>query len=102
VMNKQVDLLRVMTRIAAFYKHESCGQCTPCREGVGWVYRLMERLSRGEGSLAELDQLQALTKKIEGRTICAFADGAMWPVQGTIKHFRGLFEGRLVHKSPTE
>ncbi|MCA3244192.1 MAG: NADH-quinone oxidoreductase subunit NuoF [Alphaproteobacteria bacterium] len=95
VMNKDVDLLRVMTRIAAFYKHESCGQCTPCREGVGWVYRLMERLSRGEGSVDELDQLQALTKKIEGRTICAFADGAMWPVQGTLKHFRGLFEARI-------
>lgn len=95
VMNKQVDVLKVMTRISAFYKHESCGQCTPCREGVGWVYRLMERLSRGEGSIEELDQLQALTKKIEGRTICAFADGAMWPVQGTLKHFRGLFEERI-------
>ena len=95
VMNKQVDLLRVMTRISAFYKHESCGQCTPCREGVGWVYRLMERLSHGEGTLAELDQLYALTKKIEGRTICAFADGAMWPVQGTLKHFRNLFEEKI-------
>lgn len=95
VMNKQVDLLKVMTRISAFYKHESCGQCTPCREGVGWVYRLMERLSRGEGSMDELDQLYALTKKIEGRTICAFADGAMWPVQGTLKHFRNLFEARI-------
>ena len=95
VMNKQVDLLRVMTRISAFYKHESCGQCTPCREGVGWVYRLMDRLSHGEGTTEELDQLYALTKKIEGRTICAFADGAMWPVQGTLKHFRGLFEERI-------
>ncbi|NBX86832.1 MAG: NADH-quinone oxidoreductase subunit NuoF [Proteobacteria bacterium] len=95
VMNKQVDLLRVMVRIAEFYKHESCGQCTPCREGVGWVYRLMERLCRGEGTLEEVDQLYALTKKIEGRTICAFADGAMWPVQGTLKHFRGLIEERV-------
>jgi NADH-quinone oxidoreductase subunit F len=99
VMNKQVDLLRVMTRIAGFYKHESCGQCTPCREGVGWVYRLMERLSRGEGTLAELDQLYAVTKKIEGRTICAFADGAMWPTQGTLKHFRHLFEERIKHNA---
>jgi len=99
VMNKDVDLLRVMTRIAAFYKHESCGQCTPCREGVGWTYRLMERLSRGEGTLDELDQLYALTKKIEGRTICAFADGAMWPIQGTLKHFRHLFEAKLQEKN---
>jgi NADH-quinone oxidoreductase subunit F len=98
VMNKDVDLLRVMTRISRFYKHESCGQCTPCREGVGWVYALMERLSRGEGTPEELDQLFALTKKIEGRTICAFADGAMWPVQGTLKHFRGLFEEKIREK----
>jgi len=95
VMNKEVDLLAVMTRISAFYKHESCGQCTPCREGVGWVYGLMERLSRGEGSKEELDQLFAITKKIEGKTICAFADGAMWPVQGTLKHFKHLFEERI-------
>lgn len=95
VMNKQVDLLAVMTRIAKFYKHESCGQCTPCREGVGWVYTLMERLSRGEGRVEEIDQLYDMTKRIEGRTICAFADGAMWPVQGTLKHFKHLFEERL-------
>ena len=95
VMNKQVDVLRVMTRISEFYKHESCGQCTPCREGVGWVYRLMHRLAEGHGTVQELDQLQALTKKIEGRTICAFADGAMWPVQGTLKHFKHLFEAKI-------
>lgn len=95
VMNKQTDLLAVMTRIAGFYKHESCGQCTPCREGVGWVYRLMERLAKGDGTLAELDELYDVTKRIEGRTICAFADGAMWPVQGTLKHFRHLFEERI-------
>lgn len=95
VMNKEVDVLRVMTRISGFYKHESCGQCTPCREGVGWVYRLMERLAQGHGTKDELDQLYAITKKIEGRTICAFADGAMWPVQGTLKHFREEFEKRI-------
>lgn len=98
VMNKDVDVLRVMTRISAFYKHESCGQCTPCREGVGWVYRLMSRLAAGEGSYAELDQLFDITKKIEGRTICAFADGAMWPVQGTLKNFRHEFEKRIKAK----
>jgi NADH-quinone oxidoreductase subunit F len=95
VMNKEVDLLRVMTRISAFYKHESCGQCTPCREGVGWVYSLMDTLSHGEGSPEDLDMLFNITKRIEGRTICAFADGAMWPVQGTLKHFRPLFEERM-------
>ena len=95
VMNQDTDLLRVMTRISAFYKHESCGQCTPCREGVGWVFRLMDRLSKGDGTLEELDQLYDVTKKIEGKTICAFADGAMWPVQGTLKHFRHLFEEKI-------
>ena len=98
VMNKETDLLRVMTRISAFYKHESCGQCTPCREGVGWVFRLMDRLSKGEGSKEELDQLYDVTKRIEGRTICAFADGAMWPVQGTLKHFKHLFEQKIDEK----
>ncbi|MEC9291199.1 MAG: NADH-quinone oxidoreductase subunit NuoF [Pseudomonadota bacterium] len=95
VMNKDVDVLDVMTRISGFYKHESCGQCTPCREGVGWVYRMMERLRDGEGTVEELDQLFNVTKRIEGRTICAFADGAMWPVQGTLKHFREEFEKRI-------
>jgi NADH-quinone oxidoreductase subunit F len=95
VMNKEVDVLRVMTRIAGFYHHESCGQCTPCREGVGWVHRLLERLCAGQGNVEEIDQLYSLTKKIEGRTICAFADGAMWPTQGTLKHFRHLIEERI-------
>lgn len=98
VMNKEVDLPAVMTRVARFYKHESCGQCTPCREGVGWVWRMMERLSQGEGTLEELDDLYQVTKQIEGHTICAFADGAMWPTQGTLKHFRHLFEARIKEK----
>lgn len=95
VMNKQTDILRVMARISRFYKHESCGQCTPCREGVGWVFRMMDRLSQGNGTPEELDQLFNVTKKIEGHTICAFADGAMWPVQGVLKHFKPLFEQRI-------
>ena len=95
VMNKETDVLKAMTRISAFYKHESCGQCTPCREGVGWVWRMMDRLSRGEGTVDELDELENVTHRIEGHTICAFADGAMWPVQGTLKHFRPLFEQRI-------
>lgn len=95
VMNKETDVLEVMTRVARFYKHESCGQCTPCREGVGWVWRMMKRLKNGEGTLEELDDLYNVTKRIEGHTICAFADGAMWPTQGTLKHFRHLFEERI-------
>lgn len=95
VMNKETDVLEVMTRVARFYKHESCGQCTPCREGVGWVWRMMKRLKDGEGTLEELDDLYNVTKRIEGHTICAFADGAMWPTQGTLKHFRHLFEERI-------
>lgn len=95
VMHKQTDILRVMSRISGFYKHESCGQCTPCREGVGWVFRLMDRLSQGEGTVDELDKLMNITKRIEGHTICAFADGAMWPVQGVLRHFRPLFEQRI-------
>lgn len=95
VMNKDNDVLDVMTRVARFYKHESCGQCTPCREGVGWVWRMMERLKNGEGSPEELNDLYNVTKRIEGHTICAFADGAMWPTQGTLKHFRHLFEERI-------
>ena len=95
VMNKEVDVLEVMTRVARFYKHESCGQCTPCREGVGWVWRIMKRLKNGEGTLEELDDLYNVTKRIEGHTICAFADGAVWPTQGTLKHFKHLFEARI-------
>lgn len=95
VMHKETDLLRVMTRISGFYKHESCGQCTPCREGVGWVYRMMDKLSNGEGTVEDIDKMYDITKRIEGRTICAFADGAMWPVQGTLKHFRHLFEEKI-------
>ncbi len=95
VMNNDVDLIAVMTRISKFYAHESCGQCTPCREGVGWVYKLMKRLGEGEGTQDEIDMLLGITKQIEGKTICAFADGAMWPVQGTMKHFRHLFEERI-------
>lgn len=95
VMNKETDILSVMTRVARFYKHETCGQCTPCREGVGWVWRMMDRLTKGEGTVEELDHLYSITKRIEGHTICAFADGAVWPTQGVLKHFRHLFEEKI-------
>ena len=88
VMDKTTDIVRAIARLSAFYKHESCGQCTPCREGLGWVWRVMERMVKGDATVEELDLLQEMTTEIEGHTICALADGAVWPVQGLIRHFR--------------
>jgi NADH-quinone oxidoreductase subunit F len=95
VMDKSTDIIRAMARISYFYKHESCGQCTPCREGAGWVWRVMERMVAGNASVAEIDMLYEVTKENEGHTICALADGAMWPVQGLIRHFRPEMERRI-------
>jgi NADH-quinone oxidoreductase subunit F len=88
VMDKSTDIVRAIARLSAFYKHESCGQCTPCREGLGWVWRVMERMIKGDATVEELDMLQEITTEIEGHTICALADGAVWPVQGLIRHFK--------------
>jgi NADH-quinone oxidoreductase subunit F len=88
VMDKSTDIVRAIARLSAFYKHESCGQCTPCREGLGWVWRVMERMIQGDATVEELDMLQEVTTEIEGHTICALADGAVWPVQGLIRHFK--------------
>jgi NADH-quinone oxidoreductase subunit F len=88
VMDKSTDIVRAIARLSAFYKHESCGQCTPCREGLGWVWRVMERMIKGDATVEELDMLEEVTKEIEGHTICALADGAVWPVQGLIRHFK--------------
>jgi NADH-quinone oxidoreductase subunit F len=88
VMDKSTDIIKAIARLAQFYKHESCGQCTPCREGCGWVWRVLERMVAGNASAAEVDMLLDVTYEIEGHTICALADGAMWPVQGLIRHFR--------------
>ena len=77
-----------MARIARFYKHESCGQCTPCREGVGWMWRILERTVKGDATHKDIDLLSDVTKQIEGHTICAFGEGAAWPVQGLLRHFR--------------
>src|SRR5436190_181093 len=95
VMDKSTDIVRAIARLSQFYKHESCGQCTPCREGAGWVWRVMERMVAGNASVAEIDMLYEVTKEIEGHTICALADGAMWPVQGLIRHFRPEMERRI-------
>ncbi|MGC6516569.1 MAG: NADH-quinone oxidoreductase subunit NuoF [Candidatus Puniceispirillaceae bacterium] len=95
VMDKSTDIVRAISRISYFYKHESCGQCTPCREGTGWMYRMMDRLVRGEAEEYEIDTLFEVTKQVEGHTICALGDAAAWPIQGLIKHFRPEIERRI-------
>jgi NADH-quinone oxidoreductase subunit F len=95
VMDKSTDIVKAIARLSKFYKHESCGQCTPCREGAGWVWRVMERMVEGNASVPEIDMLLDVSHEIEGHTICALADGAMWPVQGLIRHFRPEMERRI-------
>jgi NADH-quinone oxidoreductase subunit F len=92
VMDEDTDLIRVITRIAKFYYHESCGQCTPCREGTGWLWKVLKRFERGEGRREEIELLMDVANNIEGNTICALGDGAAWPVQSMIRRFRGEFE----------
>ena len=95
VMDKSTDVIDAIARLSYFYKHESCGQCTPCREGTGWLYDLMTRMKKGDARIEEIDMLWELTKQIEGHTICALGDAAAWPVQGLIRHFRPLMEERI-------
>jgi NADH-quinone oxidoreductase subunit F len=95
VMDKSTDIVRAMARISYFYKHESCGQCTPCREGMGWMWRVLTRMAEGRAHKREIDMLMEVTRQIEGHTICAFGDGAAWPVQGLLRHFRGEIERRI-------
>jgi NADH-quinone oxidoreductase subunit F len=95
VMDKSTDIIAAMARIAYFYKHESCGQCTPCREGMGWMWRVLMRMAQGRAHKREIDMLMQVTTQIEGHTICAFGDGAAWPVQGLIRHFRHEIEQRI-------
>ena len=95
VMDRSTDIVKAIARLSKFYKHESCGQCTPCREGLGWVWRVMERMVEGNASVAEIDMLLDVSYEIEGHTICALADGAAWPVQGLIRHFRPEMERRI-------
>ncbi len=98
VMDKSTDIVRAISRLSYFYKHESCGQCTPCREGTGWMWRMMERLRTGDADVAEIDMLQQVTKQVEGHTICALGDAAAWPIQGLIKHFRPELERRIAER----
>ena len=95
VMDKSTDIVKAISRISYFYKHESCGQCTPCREGTGWMWRVLERMAEGRAELAEIDMLFEVAKQIEGHTICALGDAAAWPVQGLIRHFRHEIEARI-------
>jgi NADH-quinone oxidoreductase subunit F len=95
VMDKSTDIVKVIARLSRFYMHESCGQCTPCREGTGWLWRTMDRMVKGQATVAEIDRLEQVTYQIEGHTICALGDAAAWPVQGLIRHFRPELERRL-------
>ncbi|MGC1863218.1 MAG: NADH-quinone oxidoreductase subunit NuoF [Methylocystis sp.] len=95
VMDKSTDIIRAIARLSYFYKHESCGQCTPCREGTGWMWRVLERMVEGRAHKREIDLLFDVSKKIEGHTICALGDAAAWPVQGLITHFRDVIEQRI-------
>ena len=98
VMDKSTDIVRAIARLSYFYKHESCGQCTPCREGTGWMWRVMERLCEGKAEVHEIDLLLEVTTEIEGHTICALGDAAAWPIQGLIRHFRPELEARIARR----
>ena len=98
VMDQSTDLVKAIARISRFYKHESCGQCTPCREGTGWMWRMMEKIAVGEASPSEIDRLLDVTKQVEGHTICALGDAAAWPIQGLFRHFRDEIEEQLIKK----
>ena len=98
VMDKSTDIIQAIGRLAHFYKHESCGQCTPCREGTGWMYRVLERMAKGQADVEEIDMLLDVSYQIEGHTICALGDAAAWPVQGLIRNFRPVMEARLSGK----
>jgi NADH-quinone oxidoreductase subunit F len=95
VFDKDADLVKAIARAAYFYKHESCGQCTPCREGTGWMWRVMERMVTGEAEMSEIDLLLDVASQVEGHTICGLGDAAAWPIQGLFRHFRPEVEDRI-------
>ncbi|SFI56856.1 NADH-quinone oxidoreductase subunit NuoF [Celeribacter neptunius] len=98
IMDNSVDVVKAVWRLSSFFKHESCGQCTPCREGTGWMMRVMDRLVTGDAEIEEIDMLLDVTKQVEGHTICALGDAAAWPIQGLIRHFRDEIEDRIKAK----
>ena len=95
VMDKTTDMIKAIARLSYFYKHESCGQCTSCREGTGWMWRVLTRMADGRAEIREIDMLLDVTKQVEGHTICALGDAAAWPIQGLIRHFRPEIEQRI-------
>jgi len=98
VMDENTCMVKALKRISYFYMHESCGQCTPCREGTGWIYRLVKKIEDGEASMEDIDRLGKVAKNIEGRTICAFGEAAAWPVAGFLRHFYDEFVYHVTHK----
>jgi NADH-quinone oxidoreductase subunit F len=98
VMDDQTCMVRVLRRISRFYMSESCGQCTPCREGTGWLYRMLTRIIEGRGEEEDIAKLLDVANKIEGHTICALGDAAAWPVQSFLKHYHHEFEYMVRHK----
>ena len=102
VMDEETDLIKVITRITKFYYHESCGQCTPCREGTGWMFKLLKRFENYEAREGDIDLLLDIANNIEGNTICALGDAAAWPVQSMIKRFRDEFEKRVMKQPEVE
>jgi NADH-quinone oxidoreductase subunit F len=99
VMDKSTDIIKAIARISYFYKHESCGQCTPCREGTGWLWRMMEKMAKGDLSLDDIDMVKDVADQVEGHTICALGDAAAWPVQGLIRNFRPEIEARIKNRT---
>jgi NADH:ubiquinone oxidoreductase subunit F (NADH-binding) len=95
VMDKSTDMVKAIARLSHFYKHESCGQCTPCREGTTWLLNIMNRMNKGDAEIPEIMMLDELSRQIEGHTICALGDAAAWPVQGLIRHFKPEIEEKI-------
>ncbi|MCH8113088.1 MAG: NADH-quinone oxidoreductase subunit NuoF [Proteobacteria bacterium] len=98
VMDQSTDVIAAIARLAKFYMHESCGQCTPCREGTGWMSRVMDRLVEGKAHVEEIDLLLDVAGQVEGHTICALGDAAAWPIQGLVRHFRSEIEARILDR----
>jgi len=95
VMDKSTDIVKVIHRLSLFYKHESCGQCTPCREGTGWLANIMKKLVEGSAEIEEIDMIDEISRQIEGHTICALGDAAAWPIQGLVRHFKPEMVNRI-------
>ena len=99
VMDQSTDVIAAIARLSKFYMHESCGQCSPCREGTGWMWRMMEKLVKGDAKVSDIDLLLDVTKQVEGHTICALGDAAAWPIQGLMRHFRDEVEARIQNRN---